>query len=77
MSTANSASAFRAMVEQYEASGWIVRMIDHTAQRAMVRARVAAPGDEVRDLTIQVAASGCRKLWVDSTGQVQETNVPC
>lgn len=74
-----SASAFLAMVAQYESGGWDVRTIDHVGLRATVRARVAPVGDEARDLTVQViaTASGCRRLWVDSKGDVQETTVPC
>ena len=77
--TEDSASAFRAMVKQYEAGGWDVRTIDHTALRATVRARIAPAGDDARDLTVQVVTtgSGCRRLWVDSKGAVQETTVPC
>lgn len=79
MMATDTMTAFQAMVKQYEARGWEVRTIDHAAQRATVRAKVALPGDEARDPTIQVAttASGCRRLWVDSTGEVQETVVPC
>ncbi len=79
MSTTDSASAFRAMVAQYESRGWEVRTIDQTTLRATVRARVALAGSESRDVTVQVAtdASGCRRLWVDSKGEVQETVVPC
>ncbi|HYI16035.1 MAG TPA: hypothetical protein VEX37_11630 [Thermomicrobiales bacterium] len=79
MSTTDSASAFRAMVAQYESRGWEVRTIDQAGQRATVRARVVLPGSESRDLTVQVATteSGCRRLWVDSKGEVQETVVPC
>jgi hypothetical protein len=79
MSTTDSARAFQAMVEQYESRGWEVRTIDQTALRATVRARVALPGTESRDLTVTFATdgSGCRRLWVDSKGEVQETVVPC
>ncbi len=79
MSTTDSASAFRAMVEQYESRGWEVRTIDQTGLRATVRARVALPGSESQELAVQVATteSGCRRLWVDSKGEIQETVVPC
>ena len=67
------------MVKRYEANGWEVRTINHDELRATVRATAARPRDDERDLTIQVVstASGCRKLWVDSKGEVQETVVPC
>ncbi len=67
------------MVEQYESRGWEVRTIDQTGLRATVRARVALPGSESQELAVQVATteSGCRRLWVDSKGEVQETVVPC
>lgn len=79
MSESDSARAFQAMVTQYESRGWDVRTIDHSTLRATVRARVAPVGDENRDLTIQLAAteSGCKRLWVDGKGEVQETVVPC
>ena len=79
MSTTESATAFQAMVAHYESRGWEVRTIDQAGLRATVRARVAVPGSESRDLTLQVATteSGCRRLWVDSKGEVQETVVPC
>ena len=79
MNPTDTASAFRAMVAQYESRGWEVRTIDQTGLRATVRARVVLPGSESRDLTVQVATteSGCRRLWVDSKGEVQETVVPC
>lgn len=79
MSTTVSARAFQAMVEQYESRGWEVRTIDQTTLRATLRARVALPGSESRDLTVKVATegSGCRRIWVDSKGEVQETVVPC
>jgi hypothetical protein len=79
MSATDSARAFQAMVEQYESRGWEVRTIDHTTLRATVRARVAPLDGNGAGPTVQVAttASGCRRLWVDSKGEVQETTVPC
>jgi hypothetical protein len=79
MTMTDATSAFQALIAHYEASGWEVRTINHTALRATVRARHATPGDGGEDLTIQVLATnaGCRKLWVDSKGEVQETVVPC
>ena len=78
-STSDSTSAFQAMVRHYESRGWDVRTINHAALRATVRSTVAPEGDDTCDLTIQVVvtASDCRKLWVDSQGHVQETDVPC
>ena len=79
MTATDSAIAFQAMVKQYESRGWVVRTIDHSTLRATVRALVAPIGDESRDLTITLAAteSGCKRLWVDASGEVQETVVPC
>jgi hypothetical protein len=79
MSETDPMRAFHAMVKQYEDSGWDIRLIDRTTMRAMVRARIISPGDD----PVAPTASGiagpfrCRKLWVDSHGQVQETGVPC
>lgn len=79
MSIVDSASAFQAMVARYEARGWEVRTIDRTGLRATLRARVAPFDVDGHDLAVQAAttASGCRRLWVDSQGEVQETVVPC
>lgn len=79
MMATDSEIAFQAIVKQYESRGWVVRTIDHTTLRATVRALVAPIGDKNRDLTVKLAAteSGCKRLWVDASGEVQETVVPC
>jgi hypothetical protein len=79
MATTDSTSAFQAMIAHYEASGWEVRMINHTDPRAFVRAGASIVGDGSREVPARTVAtpSACRKLWVDSKGEVQETVVPC
>lgn len=79
MSTSDAAVAFQAMVKHYESSDWSVRTIDYATLRAFVRARTSSDDAEQNRRPAQDVdtTSRCRKLWVDSTGQVQETNVPC
>lgn len=75
----DSTRNFEAMVAHYEATGWEIRTIDHAALRATVWAGAGTVGNglENASATAGATASLCRKLWVDSKGEVQETNVPC
>jgi hypothetical protein len=79
VSGSTAATAFHALVEQYERCGWDVRTIDHIELRALVREGSAGDADTQRGAALKGLAKSaiCRKLWVDSEGQVQETNVPC
>ncbi|HEX5165839.1 MAG TPA: hypothetical protein VFV93_10625 [Thermomicrobiales bacterium] len=79
MTVTDSTSAFEAAIARYEAGGWKVRTIDRTGLRATVRAGTTAASKHAPGVMIQVAAtaSGCRRIWVDSKGEVQETDVPC
>jgi hypothetical protein len=70
-----SATKFEAMIAHYKETGWEVRTIDHAALRATVWARAGHVGHSSQNAS--ATASVCRKLWVDSTGEVLETNVPC
>ena len=78
MTVTDSTRAFQAMVKKYESSGWEVRTIDNTGLRATVRAITRPAGGDTGGQPVQVAAvTGCRRLWVDSKGEIQETTVPC
>ena len=78
MTVTESTSAFQAMVKKYESTGWEVRTIDHVGLRATVRVRTTPTGGDTHEQPVQVATvAGCRRLWVDSKGEVQETTVPC
>jgi hypothetical protein len=78
MTVTDSTRAFEATIARYEAGGWNVRTIDRAGLRATVRAGTTA-SESAPGVMIQVAAtaSGCRRVWVDSKGEVQETDVPC
>ena len=79
MTTAASTGTFQAMIAHYEETGWEVRTIDHAARRATLRSRATPVNHVGPDVTIPVVATAhtCRRIWVDSSGAVQETNVPC
>ena len=79
MTVTDSTRAFEATIARYEAGGWDVRTIDHTERRATVRAGTTVVRGNAPGVMFQVdaTASGCRKVWVDSKGEVQETDVPC
>jgi hypothetical protein len=79
MAATDSTTKFEAMVAHYEATGWEIRAIDHAALRATVSSGSRIPGNGSQHLpaTTRATAPLCRKLWVDSKGEVQETKVPC
>jgi hypothetical protein len=70
---------FQALVDRYEASGWVVRTLNQKTLRAFVRSTPDHPAAASGSVAVAAPAVAqvCRKLWVDSTGQPQETDVPC
>jgi hypothetical protein len=70
--------AFDALVARYEQHGWVVRVMDHDAMRAIVRVAAAASTDAAAS-TIKAPTHlpACRKLWIDAEGRANETDVPC
>lgn len=79
MSTSTTTTAFQAMVERYERCGWHVRIIDHTALRAIIRTEACDHYNDQGELMLTVPdrLPACRKVWVDSQGEVHQTDVPC
>jgi hypothetical protein len=79
MTGARIATAFQTMVARYERCGWVVRTVDYTTLRATVRTNGDAPSSTLDDPPVRIPGRvpACRKLWVDSRGDVQETDVPC
>lgn len=79
MLKSDSTLALEAMIDRYVTGGWEVRTVNDVQLRAIVRSGISPSGDHAVGSSDQIAASrsGCRKLWVDSKGQVQETDVPC
>jgi hypothetical protein len=72
-------TTFRSLVEQYEKSGWVIRSMNQKALRATAQARTSLPAMHPGGVAVvaSTAAPVCRKLWIDSQGEPQETNVPC
>jgi hypothetical protein len=79
MVATDSTRDFEARIAYYDETGWEIRTINHAALRATVRFGATSAGNDSQGATAPAVAktSVCRKLWVDSKGEVQETNVPC